>query len=122
MGQVTPLLWSWFGQYVTLRVPLATHASLDANTDCDDHDDKRILYYDRLTISDSLLRFTIILGQISSLLEEKNVPKSYTYTYAYVRDIMYNKADFRYFGYTQQEPCQNTLLRSAIKQIGSSHC
>ena len=84
----------------TLRVPLATHASLDANIDCDDHDDntdgddhdgnidgddhddKRILYDDRLTISDSLLRFTIILGQISNLLEEKkNIPKSYTYTY-----------------------------------------
>ena len=83
MGQVTPLLWSWFGQYVTLRVPLATHASLDANTDGDDHDDnidgddhddKRILYDDRLTISDSLLRFTIILGQVSSLLEGKKRP------------------------------------------------
>ena len=69
--------------------PLATHASLDANIDCDehddntdgddhdgnidgdDHDDKRIIYDDRLTISGSLLRLTIILGPISSLLEEK---------------------------------------------------
>ena len=102
MGQVTPLLWSWFGQYVTLRVPLATHASLDANIDCDDHDDntdgddhdgnidgddhddKRILYDDRLTIRDSLMRSTIILGPISSLLEEKTslkVIRIHTHTY-----------------------------------------
>ena len=79
--------------------PLATHASLDANidgddyddntdgddhddnTDGDDHDDKLIIYDDRLTVRDSLMRSTIILGQISSLLEKRNIPKSYTYTY-----------------------------------------
>ena len=70
--------------------PLTTHASLDANidgddyddnTDGDDHDDKLIIYDDRLTVRDSLMRSTIILGQISSLLEKKKIPKSYTYTY-----------------------------------------
>ena len=70
--------------------PLATHASLDANIDGDDHDDntdgddyddKLIIHDDRLTVRDSLMRSTIILGQISSLLEKKNIPKSYTYTY-----------------------------------------
>ena len=69
--------------------PLATHASLDANidgddyddnTDGDDHDDKLIIYDDRLTVRDSLMRSTIFLGQISILLEKK-IPKSYTYTY-----------------------------------------
>ena len=63
--------------------PLATHASLDANIDCDDHDDnvdgddhdyKLIIYVDRLTVRDSLMRSTIILGQISSLLEKKKHP------------------------------------------------